>query len=72
MRSIPAAKFRQQCLTLLDDLGPEGLVITRNGRAVARLVPIRGPHADLIGVLRGRLRIRGDVRSTRIGEGPRR
>ena len=35
-------------LKLLDDLGPEGLVITKHGKPVARLVPVGRDGADLM------------------------
>ena len=30
MRTIGATKFKEQCLALLDNLGPEGLVVTKH------------------------------------------
>ncbi len=56
MKTIAAAKFKEQCLALLDDVGAEGLVITKHGKPVARLVPIRASGADLIGSLGRRIR----------------
>jgi antitoxin (DNA-binding transcriptional repressor) of toxin-antitoxin stability system len=57
MREISVSDFRQQCLTLMDHLPPEGVIITRHGHPVAKLLPIRPAScADLIGtapVLRG-------------------
>lgn len=64
MKQIAAAKFKEQCLSLLDNVAEEGLVITKHGRAVAKLIPIRASSADLIGALKGKLKIRGDVLST--------
>lgn len=32
MKIFGAAKFRAQCLTLLDNLGPEGIIITKHGK----------------------------------------
>ncbi len=64
MRKIGAAKFKEQCLALLDDLTPEGLVITKHGRPVARLLPVEREAEDLIGCLRERIEIRGDLEST--------
>ena len=43
MKSVPAAKFKEQCLALLDQVDPEGIVITKHGKPVAKLVPI---HTD--------------------------
>lgn len=64
MKQIAAAKFKEQCLSLLDTVAEEGLVITKHGRAVAKLIPIRAASADLIGALKGKLKIQGDVLST--------
>jgi prevent-host-death family protein len=63
-RTIGAARFKEQCLALLDSLDQEGIVITKHGRPVARLVPIHDESAGLIGALKGKLEIRGDVLST--------
>jgi prevent-host-death family protein len=64
MKTIPAAKFKEQCLALLDRVGPEGIVITKHGRPVAKLIPLGADSATLIGSLRGKLRIKGDILST--------
>jgi prevent-host-death family protein len=64
MKEIPAAKFKEQCLALLDRVGPEGLVITKRGRPVARLLPVQNSSAALIGSLRERVAIHGDILST--------
>jgi antitoxin (DNA-binding transcriptional repressor) of toxin-antitoxin stability system len=64
MRKIGAAKFKEQCLSLLDRLTPEGLIITKHGKPVARLIPLGSPSADLIGSLKGRIDIRGDLLGT--------
>ena len=66
MKTIGAAKFKEQCLALLDDLGDDGLVITKHGKPVARLLPYERRHADLIGSLRHKMNVRGDIFSTGI------
>ena len=64
MKEIPAAKFKEQCLSLLEKVDPDGIVITKRGKPVAKLIPIGAESAALIGSLRDRLSIRGDVHST--------
>ena len=59
-KTIGAAKFKEQCLSLIDGPAPEGLVITRRGRPVARVLPYPEDHASLIGSLRDRIRVRGE------------
>ncbi len=65
MKTIKAADFKARCLALLDDLDPEGLVITKRGRPVARVLPFRGHPNSLIGALRGRLTVHGEIMSTK-------
>lgn len=64
MKTIAAAKFKEQCLSILDRLDPDGIVITKHGKPVARLVPIDRASAELIGTLRGRIHVRGDIQTT--------
>jgi prevent-host-death family protein len=64
VKTIPAAKFKAQCLSLLDRVTPEGIVITKHGKPVARLVAIGGEPGALIGSLKGKLRIKGKILST--------
>jgi prevent-host-death family protein len=66
MKTIAAAKFKEQCLAILDHLEPEGIVITKHGKPVARLLPAQRASADLIGSLRDRIRVKGDIQSTGI------
>ncbi|MDL1872193.1 type II toxin-antitoxin system Phd/YefM family antitoxin [Deltaproteobacteria bacterium PRO3] len=64
METIGSAKFKEQCLALLDRVGPEGIVITKHGKAVAKLVPISAESSGLIGSLKGKIKVKGDVMST--------
>jgi len=64
MRQIAAAKFKEQCLALLEQVGPEGIVITKRGKPIAKLIPLGTDSASLIGSLRGKLTITGDIMST--------
>lgn len=63
-KRIGAARFKEQCLAILDELGPEGIVVTKHGRPVARVLPIEADPSRLIGSFEGKIRIRGDIRST--------
>ena len=64
MKTIGAAKFKEQCLALLDDLDDDGLVITKRGKPVARLLPYERRHAELIGSLCHKVKVRGNIFST--------
>ena len=64
MKRLNVSEFREQCLALLEELPADGVLITKRGRPIARLEPVRENDADLIGALAGRLDIRGDILST--------
>jgi prevent-host-death family protein len=67
MKQIAAARFKQQCLALIDQVDADGLVITKRGRPVAKLIPIATESAGLIGVLKDKVEIKGDLLSTGLG-----
>lgn len=64
MKTIAAAKFKEQCLKVLEEVGPEGVLITKHGKPIARLMPIDEPHGATIGRFKSKLRMHGDVLST--------
>ena len=64
MKTVPAAKFKEQCLALLDRVGPEGIVITKHGKPVAKLVPVHTDTTNLIGSLKGKIKIKGNILTT--------
>lgn len=61
---IGATRFKERCLALLDRLSPEGLVVTKRGKPVARVIPYQQDYASLIGSLRDRISVRGDIMTT--------
>lgn len=64
MRTMPAGEFKQTCLRLLDEVGVSGepIVITKRGKPVAQLTPVKPERAeDWLGALRERGEIRGDL-----------
>lgn len=64
MKTIGAAKFKEQCLALFDQLDAEGWVVTKHGKPVARVLPYEGRFAPLIGSLRGKIDVHGDILTT--------
>jgi prevent-host-death family protein len=64
MKTVPAAKFKEQSLALLDRVDPDGIIITKHGKPVAKLVPVHTDSAKLIGSLKGKLKIKGNILST--------
>jgi prevent-host-death family protein len=45
MRTIPAGRFKAQCLRLLDEVAETGetIVVTKRGRPVAKVEPVEEP-----------------------------
>jgi len=64
MKTIGAAKFKEQCLALLDKLSPEGIVVTKHGKPVARVLPYPQRPEAMIGALRDKIAVKGDILST--------
>ena len=64
MKTIAAGEFKAKCLKLMDEVKKKRVtvLITKNGRPVAKLVPPddEGLH-DVLGCLEGKLEILGDV-----------
>jgi prevent-host-death family protein len=65
--TIGAAKFKAQCLALLENVPAEGITITKHGRKLARLVPYQGGDAELIGCLNSKIQVSGDLLATGVG-----
>jgi len=64
MKSVPAAKFKEQCLAILDRVDADGIVITKHGKPVAKLIPIQTDTAQIIGSFKGKIKIKGRILST--------
>ena len=60
-KTIGAAQFKEQCLAILDEVGPEGVVVTKHGKPVAKLIPIEMDSADLIGSLKAEIKVEGNI-----------
>lgn len=46
-RTVQASTFKARCLALIDEVAAtgEGIVVTKRGKPVARLVPVEGSEA---------------------------
>jgi prevent-host-death family protein len=65
MKKIAAGEFKARCLALMEDVRStrQPIVITKRGKAVAKLVPADMEKDDWIGRLNGKMRIVGDIES---------
>lgn len=63
MKTISASRFKAGCLKIMDEVNVrrEPVLITKKGKAVARLVPVEGPATEIFGCLSGELEIDGDI-----------
>ena len=64
MVTIAASEFKAKCLNLMDNLDDEGVVVTKRGKPVARLVPYEQGFAQFIGSMKGEIEILDDDLST--------
>lgn len=46
MKTVGVADFKEQCMELLDKLDDHGLVITKDGKPVARVIPYNHEGAE--------------------------
>ena len=64
MRTMAAAKFKAQCLAVMDEVQAkrEPVLVTKNGKPVAKLVPLE-VEDDPLAVFRfpGKIEIHGDM-----------
>ena len=64
MKTIAAGKFKATCLAVMDEVQAkrEPVVITKNGRPVAKLVPVESNEENPLAIFRfGSGKIVGDV-----------
>jgi prevent-host-death family protein len=62
---IKASEFKAKCLALMDEVARTGerVIITKKGQPIAELGPHKTETKDAFGILKGRLKIVGDIMS---------
>jgi prevent-host-death family protein len=62
-RTIKASEFKAKCLALIDQVAEtgDGIVITKNGKPLVKLVPHQVPKRSPLGVWKGKVIIKGDI-----------
>lgn len=60
---ISAAEFKATCLDLMDEVDRTGapIIVTKRGRPVAQLAPVRTRVRSGFGLLKGRIVVRGNI-----------
>ena len=63
MKTMSAGVFKAKCLAVMDEVQArrETIVITKRGKAVAKLVPAKSASDEIYHFLRGKGAVRGDV-----------
>ena len=65
MKTVPAGKFKAQCLTILDEVQAkhQSVVITKRGKPIAKIVPMEKEKDDIFGFFKskGKIKINGDI-----------
>jgi prevent-host-death family protein len=63
MKTLGAGEFKSKCLALLDEVERTGqsLIVTKRGRPVARLAPVRRRDDGRIASLRGSVVFQDDL-----------
>ena len=64
-KTIAATEFKAKCLSILDNLDSGGVIITKHGKPIARLLPV-SPHGNeqFIGSMKSKIKIKGDLFTT--------
>lgn len=63
MRTIAAGNFKATCLAVMDEVQSkrESVLITKNGKPVAQLVPVEVEEDPIFGFYLGKGKITGDI-----------
>jgi len=66
MEKIPAAKFKSQCLAVMDKVSETGqtVIITKHGKPVVKVVPAEIDADDIFGFMAGKAKIVGDIETS--------
>ena len=63
MRTMKASEFKARCLKIMDEVAASGesVVITKNGKEIAKLGPVRERTRSILGLHKDQLEILGDI-----------
>jgi prevent-host-death family protein len=63
MKTVGAGEFKSKCLAIMDEVQAkrQSVLITKRGKAVAKLVPADDEADDIFGFLQGKGKIKGDI-----------
>lgn len=65
IKTISASEFKAKCLQIFDELDPEGIVVEKRGKPIAKIVPYgTDDNSALIASMKGSIKIKGSILST--------
>lgn len=65
MKIFTVTEFKAKCLRILDELEPQGIIVSKRGQPVAKITPIRiGAFERLYGCMKDKIKVKGDIFST--------
>ena len=68
MQTIAAGAFKAKCLAIMDEVRAkrEPVTITKNGKPVARLVPIEEEKDPIFGFYKGKITVPDNIEDIRV------
>src|SRR4051812_7040482 len=63
-KRLGIADAKQRLLKIVDELPEEGVLLTKRGKVVARLTPMRPATLAMFGALKGKVKVHGDIVDT--------
>jgi prevent-host-death family protein len=69
-QTVGVAEFKARCLELLDGVGTRGdeIIVTKRGKPIAQIGPIRPEFPELKGMYAGKMKILGDIVSFNVAD----
>ncbi len=63
MKKMAAGQFKNQCLALMDEVQQTGepVLITKRGKPIAKLVPVKRTSDDIFDYMAGKIKVVGDI-----------
>jgi prevent-host-death family protein len=69
-QTVGIAEFKARCLELLDGVGTRGdeIIVTKRGKPIAQIGPVRAEAPELKGMYAGRMKILGDIVNVNVAD----
>ncbi len=65
MKQMRASAFKARCLKVMNEIQATGepVIVTKRGKPVVKVVPIKQENDDIFGFMAGKAKIVGDIES---------